>query len=96
MARNRTFTEERAREVISEILGSVNGGEGLRTFTVRGWFENFCKIKEKSQDSKTAAKYEQIKAEFLEFLGPKADLNILAITGLGAVSLRFRFFCIRE
>lgn len=80
MARNRTLTEERAREVLSEILGSVNGGEGLRTFSVRRWFEHFCTIKEKSQDSKTAAKYEQIKAEFIEFLGLKADLNILAIT----------------
>src|SRR5215471_7324856 len=80
MARNRTFTEERAREVLSEILGSVNGGEGLRSFTVRKWFEHFCKIKADSQDAKTASKYEQIKNEFLEFLGPKADLNILAIT----------------
>ena len=80
IARQRTLTEERAREVISEILASVNGGEGLRSFTVRQWFEHFCKIKVDSQDAKTASKYEQIKAAFLEFLGPKADLNILAIT----------------
>lgn len=80
MARQRTLTEERAREVISEILATVYGGEGLRSFTVRQWFEHFFKIKTDSQDAKTATKYEQIKAEFLEFLGPKADLNLLAIT----------------
>ena len=33
MARERTLTEERAREVISEIVASVHGGEGLRSFT---------------------------------------------------------------
>jgi integrase len=80
LARERTLTEERSREIISEILASVHGGEGLRTFTVRRWFDHFCKIKDDSQDPKTAVKYEQIKTEFLEFLGPKADLNILAIT----------------
>ncbi len=80
MANERTLTEEKARELISEIVASIHGGEGLRTFTVRQWFEHFCKIKADAQDAKTAAKYEQIKAEFLEFLGPKADLNILSIT----------------
>jgi len=80
MARRDTLTEERAREVISEILASVNNGKGLRTFTVRGWFDHFCKIKADSQDPKTAAKYDQIKTEFLEFLGPKAGINIPAIT----------------
>jgi integrase len=79
-ARERTLTEERAREIISEIVKSVHGGEGLQTFTVRQWFDHFCKIKADSQDPKTAAKYEQIKAEFLDFLGTKADLNILAIS----------------
>ncbi len=80
MARERTLTEEKAREFISEIVASVHGGEGLRTFAVRQWFDHFCKIKVDSQDPDTSAKYEQIKREFLEFLGPKADLNILSIT----------------
>jgi len=35
LARKRTLTEERAREIISDIVASVHGGEGLRTFTVR-------------------------------------------------------------
>jgi integrase len=80
MARERTLTEERAREVISEIVASVHGGEGLRSFTPRQWFEQFGKIKAKSQSPKTALKYGRLSRQFLEFLGPKADLNILAVT----------------
>ena len=79
MARARTLTEERAREVISEIVASVHGGEGLRSFTTRQWFEHFAKIKKASQDPKTVAKYEQIKTEFLDFLGGKADLDVLSV-----------------
>jgi integrase len=80
MARQRTLTEERAREVISEILASVHGGEGLRSFSVRQWFLHFGKIKAKSQSPKTAVKYTRLSRQFLEFLGPKAALNILAVT----------------
>src|SRR6266513_4572994 len=60
MANERTLTEERAREIISEIVASVHGGEGLRTFTVRKWFDHFGKIKAKSRSQKTAAKYQQL------------------------------------
>src|SRR4029453_5987223 len=67
-ARERTLTEERARQIISEIVASVHGGDGLRKFTVRQWFEHFAKIKADAQDPKTAAKYEQIKNLFLDFL----------------------------
>ncbi len=80
MANERTLTEEKARELVSEIVASIHGGEGLRTFTVKDWFDHFRKIKAKSQSPKTAAKYEQLARQFLDFLGPKADLNILAIT----------------
>src|SRR5207249_6570114 len=79
LARQRALTEERAREVISEIVASVHG-EGLRTFTVRQWFDNFRRIKADSQNPKTAVRYAQIEREFCGFIGPNADLNILAIT----------------
>jgi integrase len=79
-ARARTLTEQRAREIISEIVASVHGGEGLRSFTVRDWFDHVCKIKEKSRDKDTSAKYEQIRSEFCEFLGRNADLDILSVT----------------
>src|SRR5262249_3098910 len=79
LARARTLTEERARELISEIVASVHG-EGLRSFTTRAWFEHLAKIKTDSQDPKTAVKYEQIKKLFLDFLGDKADQNIVAVS----------------
>lgn len=89
MARSGALTEERAREVVSEILASVNGGEGLPTFTVRQWFEHFCKIKADAKDPDTAAKYSQIKREFLAFLGePKAERNIAAITSADVRAFR--------
>jgi integrase len=80
MARQGTLTEQRAHDVISEIVASVSGGVGLRTYTVRKWFEYFYKNKAKASDPATAAKYGQIKREFLAFLGAKADLNILTVT----------------
>jgi integrase len=80
MANERTLTEEKARELVGEIVASIHGGEGMRTFTVQGWFDHFRKIKAKSQGAKTAAKYEQVARRFLDFLGPKVALNILAIT----------------
>src|SRR5438067_7939389 len=39
LARERTLTEARAREIISEIVASVHGGDGLRSLVVREWFE---------------------------------------------------------
>ena len=88
LARQRTLTEDRAREVVSEILASIHGGEGLRTFTVRQWFEHFRKIKADSQNPKTATRYAQIEREFLAFLGHKADLNILAVTSADVRAFR--------
>src|SRR4029453_11183531 len=79
-ARARTLTEQRARQIISELVASVHGGDGLRSFTVRQWFDHVCKIKAKSRDKDTLAKYEQIASEFCAFLGRGADLDILSVT----------------
>jgi integrase len=80
MASKRTLTEERARKFISEIVASIHGGDGLRSFTVRQWFDHFCKIKAKAKSAKTALKYAQVARQFLDFLDLKAQLNILAVT----------------
>lgn len=80
MARQRLLTEDRAREVISEILVNAYGSDGLRSFTTRQWFEHWCKIKSDSRDPGTATIYEQVKRQFLVFLGGKADQNIVSIT----------------
>jgi integrase len=78
-ARRGALTEARTREILSEILQSVNG-EGLRVFSVAEWFDHFVKGKRKSRSERTWLVYEQIMKEFLEFLGPRARLNIAAIT----------------
>jgi integrase len=79
-ARRGALTESRTRELLSEVLQSINGGEGLRVFTVEQWLGHFVKQKRKSRSDKTARRHEQMMREFIEFLGPRARLNIAAIT----------------
>src|SRR5713101_7285961 len=79
-ARRGALTEARTRDLLSEILQSVNGGTGLRVFTVKQWLELFVKGKRKSKSAATAARHEQTMQMFVEFLGPRADLNIAAVT----------------
>jgi integrase len=86
-ARRGTLTEVRARELLSELLQSVNG-EGLRVFTVAEWLDHFVKQKKKSRSAKTAARHAQTMRDFVEFLGPKARLNIAAITSRDIASFR--------
>jgi integrase len=87
-ARRGTLTEARTRELLSEVLQSVNGGEGLRVFSVADWLEHFLKGKRKSHSERTAAVYEQTTREFIEFLGPRARLNIAAITSRDIAGFR--------
>jgi integrase len=86
-ARRGTLTEVRARELLSEVLQSVNS-EGLRVFTVAEWLDHFVKQKKKSRSAKTAARHAQTMRDFVEFLGPKARLNIAAITSRDIASFR--------
>ena len=78
-ARRGVLTEVRARDLLSEILQSVNG-EGLRSFTVREWFDLVVEQKQKSRASQTAKRHAQLAREFIEFLAHRASLNIAAIT----------------
>jgi integrase len=79
-ARDRTLTEARARDILSEILANVNNGEGLQVFTLEEWLDHFVKQKQKSRADKTALRHEQVMNEFVAFLGSRARLNIAAIT----------------
>jgi integrase len=89
MARAGVLTADRAREVVSEILASVSGGDGLATFTARAWFEHFCKVKADAKDSETAAKYARVSRDFLAFIGDfRADRNIVAITSADVRAFR--------
>jgi len=88
-ARRGALTEARTRELLSEVLQSVNG-EGLRVFTVAEWFDHFVKQKKKSRAEKTAERHEQTMREFMNFLGPRANLNIAAITSRDISDFRER------
>jgi integrase len=86
-ARRQTLTEARARELLSEALQTING-EGLHVFTVEQWFEHFARQKAKSRSGQTAARHSQMMREFVEFLGPRARLNIAAITSKDIADFR--------
>jgi integrase len=86
-ARQQRLTEARTRELLSEILESVGGG-GLRMFSVAEWFDHFVKGKQKSRADKTAQRHQQVMRDFFEFLGPKARLNIAAITSFDIANFR--------
>jgi integrase len=83
------LTEARAREVISELMRSV-GGESLTVFTVEQWFGHFVNQKKKSRAAATGKRHAQTMRDFVEFLGPKARLNIAAITPKDIADFRDR------
>jgi integrase len=88
-ARQGRLTEARTRDLLSEVLKSVNG-EGLRTFTVEQWFDHFVKRKQKSRADKTALRHEQMMNQFVGFLGYKAKLNIAIVTSRDITDFRDR------
>jgi integrase len=83
------LTEARAREVISELMRSV-GGESLTVFTVEAWFGHFVNQKKKSRAAATGRRHAQTMWDFVEYLGPKARLNIAAITPKDIAEFRDR------
>src|SRR5215475_10459514 len=78
-ARRGALTEARTRELLSEILQSVNG-EGLHVFSVAEWFTHFVAQKKKARSAKTAARHAQTMRQFITHLGARANQNIAAIT----------------
>jgi integrase len=87
-ARRGALTEARTRELLSEVLQSVNG-EGLHVFTVEQWFDHFVNQKKKSRAAATGKRHEQTMREFMAFLGHRAKLNIAAITSRDIASFRY-------
>jgi len=88
-ARRGALTEARTRELLSEVLQSVNG-EGLTVFTVEQWFDHFVKQKKKSRAAATGKRHAQTMRDFVQYLGPKARLNIAAITSKDIADFRDR------
>ena len=66
------------------------GGETLTVFTLEQWFSHFVKGKKKSRSDSTFRRHKQTMDEFNEFLGPRAKLNIAAITSRDIAAFRDR------
>lgn len=86
-ARSRTLTEARTRDLLSEVLQSING-EGLHAFTLADWFTHFVAQKRKASAAATGKRHVQLSREFIDFLGPRAKLNIQAITSRDIAAFR--------
>jgi integrase len=86
-AKAKRLTEARTRDLLSEILESVNG-VGLRVFTVAQWFDHFVKQKQKSRADKTAAAHEQVRDQFIEFLGRRAHENLAGVSSEDIAAFR--------
>ena len=87
MAKQGTFTEARARELVGEVLQRTSG-ETLSFFTVEQWFQHWVQGKVESKAERTGERYSQIAAEFLEFLAGRAKINIAAITSKDILAFR--------
>ena len=80
MAAERTLTSVRACDLLNDVLQRVSG-EGLRVFTMKEWFDHFAKQKNANRRArKRRCATSRMHEEFLAFLGPRANLNIAAIT----------------
>lgn len=86
-ARQHRLTEARARQLLGELLEGLNG-ESLPVYTLEQWLEHFVKQKQKSRADKTALRHEQVRREFIEFLGPRARLNIAAVSSKDIADFR--------
>jgi len=73
--------------LLGEVLQSING-EGLRVFTVAQWFNHFVAQKHKSRSGETAAHHKRMMREFVDFLGPRSQLNIAALTSKDIADFR--------
>ena len=75
LGRQERLTEQRARELIAEIVERTTGTR-LDFYTVRGWFDDWIKAKSLSKSEATGIRYRQPVENFIQSLGPRADKNL--------------------
>jgi integrase len=86
IAKKGRLTEDRARELISEI-SEVSTGKPLASYTAKAWFEHWLKLK-KARSPKTLARYEQVVRDFLVSLGERAHIWLHQITSDDVLAYR--------
>jgi integrase len=76
---NGNLTEERARELISEIVEHTLG-EPVKFYTAEEWLRQWLDGKRKAKADGTYLKYRRTIDSFIESIGPKAKKNLNQIT----------------
>jgi integrase len=69
------LAEGQARRVIGEIY-KISNREELPTESIRAFFERWIESKKNETGHKTLTRYEGIVAQFLEWLGPRAQIGL--------------------
>jgi len=73
------LTVEAAQELLSDLL-AASGQDRLSVESVRQFLEAFLAEKTKARAGGTAARYKRIMADFLGYLGPRADQPMARVT----------------
>ena len=86
-AREGRLTETRARKTIADIF-AIGNKEALPSASVKDYLKSWLKRKELEAGDATHARYEVICRQFLAYLGPKAERDLLQLTAKEFVSFR--------
>lgn len=73
------LSEARARNLIAK-LTEISTGEAIRFFTVAEWRDEWIAMKSATSKPATLARYKAHVDAFIEWIGPKADSKLEAIT----------------
>jgi integrase len=87
LGKQRTFTEARARELLSEVLQRTSG-EALQHFTAEQWLRQWVTVKAEAKADRTGTRYKQVVDEFVRSLAGKAARSISAITPKDVLTFR--------
>jgi integrase len=87
MAAQGTLTEARARELIGEVLERTSG-DTLPFYTAEGWLREWLRGKQISKSEGTHLKYSHTVDAFISHLGPRAGINLAAISAKDIAGFR--------
>jgi len=87
-ARGNALTDIAARKILSEIYAIHNQGEQLAGSKAREFFQSWSENKKRETAASTGSRYASAVNSFIRSLGPRADIDISAITARDVVKFR--------